>query len=412
MMQGPEPVYFAPFRRELPAVSRLVYLNSAGSGPTPLVVHRAIEEGYRLCLMDGTITPSTIARLRERAEWARGEIAAAFGAPPESIAFFRSVAQALCTVISGMAWRAGDEVIISTEENPALILPWFNLAKRHGVTIRKLHTDGDDGDLMERLESLVSPRCRVIAVSHVSHVTGRVLPLVEISRLARDRDVVLMVDGAQAVGQFDIDLPAISCDWYFGIGHKWLFGPDGTAFLYGRAERVRETEPAMIGVGAISDFDFDDGRFDWRDDARRFEFGGNPWPLYAALGEAVSWNRTIGPQRIAARGQQLAAHVRRQLADRIPDAQILTPADAERCSAILTFEVPGLDARPVIDQLWQDHRIVAQWRYVDLTEKRTAIRLSLAWFLAESELERAIDVMADIVSAMAPSRSARSAGLR
>lgn len=402
MMHGLSATYFAPFRRELPAVSRLVYLNSAGSGPTPMAVHQAIEEGYRLCLMDGAITPSTIARLRERAEWARGEVAAAHGALPESIAFFRSVAQALCTVIGGMVWRAGDEVIISTEENPAFILPWFNLAKRSGVTIRKLDTGGDDGDLLERLEPLVSSRCRAIAVSHVSHVTGRIMPLAEISRLACDRNVVLMVDGAQAVGQLDIDLPAIGCDWYFGIGHKWLFGPDGTAFLYGRAERVRETEPGMIGVGAVSDFDFDDGRFDWRDDARRFEFGGNPWPLYAALGEAVAWNKTIGLQHIAARGRQLTAHARRLLGERIPDARILTPADPARCSAILTFEVRGLDARPVIDRLWQDHRIVAQWRYVDLTEKRTAVRLSLAWFLEDGELERSIDVMSDIISATAP----------
>lgn len=403
MNHPPDPGHFAAFRGDLPAVRKSVYLNTAGSGPMPHTVYRTIQTCYERIMQDGAIAPSTTAWIHELAEKGRRVVAAAVGANPEEVAFFRSVAQALGTVIGTMDWRHGDEIIISTEENPAFFLPWFNLAKRRGVCIRKLDTGVDDTQLLGRLDELISSRTRAIALSHVSHITGRVFPIADVYRRARADDIGLFVDGAQAVGQIRVDLARPHCDWYFGIGHKWLFGPDGTAFLYWNRERLGEALPLAIGVGAVESFDFADDSIVWRDDARRFEFGGNPWPLYIALAEAVDWNSRIGIAQIALRARQLSSQARSLIDDMLPEARILTPSEESLASAILTFEIPGLDVRPVVAELWQDRGIIVQWRRLDLMQDRTGIRLSLAWFVEDSELERAIATIAEAVAGRAGS---------
>ena len=220
------------------------YMNNAGLGVPPGSVARAVADGYRAVSREPRRATGELRELIARR--VRPDLAAFLGADADELSLTRNATEALHLSAAGFDLRPGDEVVFTTQEHPAGRRPWQLRAARDGIVTREVFIPsplpGPD-QVVEAFEAAFTPRTRVVAFCHVTR-GGHLYPVRRLAALARDRDILSHVDGAQAVGMFPLDLHDLGCDTYSASLHKWFLGPMGTGFLYVRAtarDRVRST---------------------------------------------------------------------------------------------------------------------------------------------------------------------------
>lgn len=383
-----DPDYWARVRDLYPLTRERAYLNSGGLGPAPYpvldVVDRLTEQLQTICEHG-----------HEHIEPARDVVAAFLGASPAEVAFTRNATEANSTVASGLDLRAGDEVIFESHAHPGGAFPWMARQKRDGIKVRIFEPDPNSaaGNL-ERIEALVTPRTRVIQVSHVTAPTGIRMPVREIAALAHSRGLWFHVDGAQSAGMIPVNLHDIGCDSYATSGHKWMGGPHGTGALYVREARLDEVSPTEIGSYSAGDPDFHlPDRFGYVPTAIRYEPGTRNAALIAGMAAAAVFQTDIGVARIAERTQALARMLQARLRE-ISGVTVLTPADASLSAAITTLKAE----RVPFDQLYAAYS-AAQMRCRIVTERGLdAVRVSTHIFNTEAEVERVVDVTRDALA--------------
>ena len=228
-----DPDFWTAVRAAYPLTRERAYLNTGGLGPAPYPV---LDVLHRTTMELQTVSETGHKRIEE----ARAPVAAFLGASPAEIAFTRNATEGNATVASGLEIGAGDEVIFESHAHPGGAYPWLSRQKHDGIRVKLFEPDPTSaaGNL-ERIERLITPRTRVIQVSHVTAPTGIRMPVEEIARLAHDRGCWFHVDGAQSAGMIPVDVHAIGCDSYATSGHKWLGAPHGTGILYVREESAR-----------------------------------------------------------------------------------------------------------------------------------------------------------------------------
>ena len=281
----------ARVRESFPVLKDVVYLNVGTYGIMPepaLADFQSMQANFE---RRGVASNHTFGR---KAEETRGRIATLIGAKPEEIAFTRNATDGINLVLAGIDWQAGDEVITTDEEHEAMNHPLMYLHQRKGLVVKRLPVSPDPAVMTERLEAAYTPKTRLVAMSFVTCETGTRLPGKAISEWAHAHNVLCLLDGAQVSGAIKIDVRDIGCDYYASNGHKWLSGPKGTGFFYGRLELLQALSPAHVGAGSLKFVDLDKQEALPNDDARRFEFGTRAWPLYAGLGSSLDWFDSLG----------------------------------------------------------------------------------------------------------------------
>lgn len=355
----------------------LVYLNCGGLGPSPRPVLDILD-------LTSRILQHRVETGHFFFEEARGVVAQFLGAKPEEICFTRNATEGNSVIAAGLALKSGDEVIFESHAHPGGSLPWLNRARQAGIVVRTFEPDAASaaGNL-ERIAALVTPRTRVVQVSHVTAPTGIVMPVRQLAAFAREKGLWLHVDGAQSAGMIPVDLAALGCDSYATSGHKWLGAPRETGVLYIRGERINDVAPMHVGAYSSDDFDLC-GQLVYTQGARRHEYGTRNAASVVALAEATKFQSTIGRERIAAHGRALAEHLMAALAG-IPRVKVLTPTDASLRAAMVTFQVDGMAAGKVFGHLMETERL----RCRPVTEAGLdAVRVSLHVFntLEQAEL--------------------------
>lgn len=376
-------------RTQFPALRESVYLNTGGYAPTALAVRDALAETYRRITEKGEATPDVRKEEDGTFRDVRAQVARLLRADADEIALLRNTTEGMNAVLRGLRFERGDELITSDEENPAVLLPCANLARSRGVIVRRLRLVDDPSVLLERLRSMLTPRTRLIFLSHVTTVSGMVLPFAEISRLGNDAGIPVLWDGAQAAGQLPVDLRGSRCDFYCGCSYKWLMGPYGAGFMYVRRDWLDRLEISDVGVGSQDSLDLSSLEFTLKPGAERYEYGARPWPVYAGFGAGMSLVENLGMDAIRQRSLELVQTARGSLAD-IPGVGMVSSARPEMASGLLTISVSGADPRELVRRMWEEHRVLAQWRHLARgAATATGIRFSLAFFVSKQDIERA-----------------------
>jgi cysteine desulfurase/selenocysteine lyase len=323
----------------------LVYLDSAASAQKPRAVISAMTqamEGSYANVHRGLHTLSNEAT--EAFEAARDAIARLLNAPESSnIVFTKGGTEAINLVASsfGQSISPGDEIIISEMEHHSNIVPWHLLRERKGAVIRWIPTL-DDGSLdMEAYASLLGPRTRMVAVTHMSNVLGTINPVAEIARLARAAGALSLIDGCQGAVHAPPNVQAIGCDFYVLTGHK-LYGPTGVGALFGTREALEALPPYQGGGEMIETVSAD--RVTYAAPPHRFEAGTPPIVEAIGLGAAINWLEGFDRQAIAAHEQELYEHARRRLSG-VDWLRIIGEAPGK--GAILTFTVQDAHAHDI-----------------------------------------------------------------
>lgn len=231
----------AALRAEFPVLERVAYLNTGSVGPLAKVAADAAAADLQLQLEQGRSGRAHFEHAHGLADRLRARIAGLMGCDPWEVALTGATTDGVNTVLSGLDLGPGDEIVTSDEEHPGLLAPLASARERRGVEIRVAPFDA--------VAEAVGPRTRLVACSHVSWVSGRV---VDVAALAAASAPVLL-DGAQGLGAVPVDVRALGCEHYAASGQKWLCGPVGSGYLYVRENAIDGLHPAWPGYGTLSD---------------------------------------------------------------------------------------------------------------------------------------------------------------
>ena len=261
----------------------------------------------------------------------------------EEIIFTKSTTEAINLVANslGQSIGEGDEIVISLLEHHANIVPWHFLRERKGAVIKWAPIAEDGSFLIDEFEKLLTPRTRIVAVTQMSNVTGTVVPVKEICRIAHERGIKVLVDGSQAAVHMPVDVQDIGCDFYVVTGHK-LYGPTGIGVLWGRYDLLAAMPPFLGGGEMIREVTQD--TVTYGEPPHRFEAGTPPIIEAAGLGAALTYMLKIGRERIAAHEAELAAYAQQRLSE-MNSIRVFGTAPGK--GAIVSFEVKGAHAHDV-----------------------------------------------------------------
>ncbi len=343
--------FWSVVREQFPLKHDPLYLNNGTMGPSPFVVIDAV-----------TTELGEVDRSGRYGGWedARPKIARFVNALPEEISLTHNVTEGINVVACGLPLRRGDEVIMTTHEHAGNALPWLARARRDGVVIRVFTPALTKAETLSRINDLITPKTRGIAVPHITCTIGQVLPAKEICALAREKGLWVMLDGAHTPGMMPLDVKELGCDFFTSCGHKWMMGPKGTGFLYVRKEMVDVLEPYWVGGGVDKGWDIRKGTLEYRTDAHRFDFATQSSALYVGLGAAVDFLYHIGMENVAARGRGLALHMRAELEKLGDRVEILTPSEEGGFGSVLGFRLRNYAFDKLQQYLLEKYRIITR----------------------------------------------------
>ena len=331
-------------RSDFPILSReiygkkLVYLDNTASTQTPRQVVEAVEDMYYLHKANVHRGVHTLSQeATEMMEATRREVADFIGAPStQEVIFTRGTTEAINLVASsfGQLLGQGDEIILSVMEHHANIVPWQLLRARRGVVIKVVPMLPDGSLDMHAYRSLLSPRTRMVAITHVSNVLGTVNPVAEIIRLAHEAGAVCLIDGAQAIAHIPVDVAALGADFYVFSSHK-MYGPCGIGVLYGRRELLEKMPPYQGGGEMIGHVTFE--HTTWAEPPFKFEAGTPDYVGIAAFRQALAYIQAIGLDAIASHEERLLDHASRRIAAELPQVTVYGTAPGK--AAIISFNL-------------------------------------------------------------------------
>lgn len=362
-----------------------LYVNNASTGPLPMRAVRALDEWSRLRTVPSRITQELQFGTLDRA---RSLIGALIGAEPGEIALATNTSFGVNLAAFSLPLNAGDVVLSPTQEFPANVYPWMQLARRRGVVHRMIECEC--GVLTaERLSAELErdARIRVVAVSWVQFATGATVDLRALGEVCRARGVYFVVDAIQGVGPLTLDLRELQIDMLSCGAQKWLLSPWGSGFVYVRRELIPRLEPhdvSWLGVKDSDDFSrlthYD---LTWRDDARRFEMITLPYQDFAGMVASLELITELGAESISAHSLALAQRIVDWVADR-DDVALVTPADRSQRGAIVS--VRPRSVKNVAARLDSAN--------VSYSLREGAIRLSPYFYNTIEEVDRVLGMLA------------------
>jgi len=371
----------------------LHYMNTGGLGPAAKPVIKVFTD---VMLHNQTISEHD----HHAFEGARETTAGFFGAEASEICFTRNATEGNSIIAGGLVLAEGDEVIFENHAHPGGSGPWYNQAIRRGVVVKLFEPDTQtvEGNLA-RIRALITPRTKVIQISHLTAPTGILLPSAEIAKLAHAHGIWFHVDGAQSAGMFPFTMADIGCDSYATSGHKWMGAPHETGILFIRKDRNEEVIPISAGsyTGPIP-MDSDnlliaDANMTYAKNATRHEYGTRSAANILGVAAAIDFHHKVGRDRIAAHGRTLATQLREGL-HKIPSIEVLTPESPEMCASIMGFRTPRISYRDLLVQLAEEHR----FRLRPVSEQGLdSVRVSTHLFNSAQECELLLGAINDNV---------------
>ena len=351
-----------PYRKDFPILARevhgkpLVYLDNANTSQKPQAVIDAVDRFYRETNANVARAVHSLGEAATSAyEGARDKLARFVNAPTrEEVIFTSGTTQAINTVAYSYALprlQPGDEILVTTMEHHANIVPWQLVAARTGAKVIAAPITQSGELIVEEFVARLTPRVKLAGVTHVSNVLGTINPVRELAKACRARGIPLLVDGSQAAPHLPIDVQALGCDFYALTGHK-LFGPTGTGILWARRELLAEMPPFFGGGEMIRTVSFDGTTF--ADAPHKFEAGTPNIAGFVGLGAAVDYVNGVGLAEIGARERDLLGYATAAL-ESVPGLRLF--GRAKEKAAVLSFLIDGVHAHDLATLL--DHEGVA-----------------------------------------------------
>ncbi len=340
--------FWAEVRAAFSIDRNVINFNNGYVSPAP----RAVQDIMRRELDYSNMGPyhTMVAVLERQVEAVRRRLAEAAGCDPEEMAITRNASESLENAQYGIDLKPGDEVLTTNQDYPRMLTTFAQRERREGIVLKTISfpvPPPSMDDLYQRFERAITPKTRLILFCHITNRTGQIFPVQRICRMARERGIPTIVDGAHAFSHFPYKIADLECDYYGTSLHKWTYAPVGTGFLYVRRDRIASTWSLMAS----------DKRQE--NDIRKFEeIGTHPAANHNAISEALVFNQNLGIDRKAARLRYLRDRWALRLAKH-PKCRILHSPDPAQSAGIgfLSF-APGIDGRKMYSTLFNNYGII------------------------------------------------------
>ena len=338
--------YWSVIQRAYSVNPNLINLNNGGVSPSPIVVQEAVERYNKLSNEGPSYYMWRI--LDEGREPLREKLAALAGVQPGEVAINRNSTEALNTIIYGLDLKRGDEVVGTKQDYPNMIEAYRQRAMRDGIVYKQISFDLpiEDGDrIVKAFEAAMTPRTRLVHVTHMINWVGQTLPVRKIADMAHANGAEVLCDGAHSFGLMDFKVSDLGCD-YFGTSlHKFLSAPIGTGMLWIRTDKIASVYPLTCNDKPLSG------------DIRKFEtLGTRSFPLEQGIGEAINFHVGIGPKRKEERIRYLKNYWASQVKD-IPRVKLHTSLDARYSCAICGVSIDGMTPAGLETALFNQYKI-------------------------------------------------------
>ncbi|MBS1798064.1 MAG: aminotransferase class V-fold PLP-dependent enzyme [Acidobacteria bacterium] len=374
--------FWATVQQSFSVTRGIVNLNNGGVSPSPRMVTEAF---VRYTWQQEDATAYTMWQLLEpQSETIRTGLAEIFGCDAEEIAITRNASESLETLLMGMDFKPGDEILTTTQDYPRMLTTLRQRELREGLKLNLIKVPvapKDVADLATPFERAITPRTKLILMSHQINLTGQIMPVRRVCEMARARGIETIVDGAHSFAQFDFKRDDLQCD-YFGTSlHKWLYAPKGTGLLYVKKDKI----PKIWALMASEDKN--------RSDIRKFEeIGTHSAAMRLAIGEAILFHNALGAKRKEARLRYLARYWMNKL-QTVPKIGFNTSFDEAQSCAIANFRIEGIDPVQIGSYLMAKHKIFTT---PIVHDEFTGIRITPNVYTTLWELDRFCDVVTGI----------------
>jgi selenocysteine lyase/cysteine desulfurase len=355
----------------------LAVINAANLCPSSRPVLESMYGSTRD--IDRDPSPNNRAKLYPAKEETRKRLASFLRVTPEEIIITRNTSESNNLVSSGIDLKAGDEVLIFTDNHPSNNLAWKQKAKRFGFTVTELpnpnpHPGADF--YVEAVRKAIAPKTKVLAFTHLTSSVGDLMPAADMCRIARERGVLTVLDGAQSFGLLDVDLSAIQPDFYSGSAHKWPCGPKEAGVLFVSKRAHDRIWPSVYSAytGAVGLSKTFEG-FGQRDDA-----------AIVAFGETIAFQEKVGRANIEKRARELTQALLAGLR-KIDGIQLWTHTAPERTAAVVSFQPGSLSIPKLSAALYERDKIACATRG---GSDRGGLRFSPHFYNTPAEIDRAL----------------------
>ena len=338
--------YWSVIQRSYTVNPDLINLNNGGVSPAPLVVQQAVERYNELSNEGPSYYMWRI--LDQGREPLREKLAQLAGAQPGEIAINRNSTEALNTIIYGLDLKSGDEVVGTKQDYPNMIEAYRQRAAREGIVYKQISFDfpiEDDVQIVKAYEAAITPKTKLLHVTHMINWVGQIMPVAKISDMAHAHGIEVIADGAHSFGLMDFKIPDLHCD-YFGTSlHKFLSAPIGTGMMWVKSDKIEKLWPLTCNDKPRSG------------DIRKFEtLGTRSFPLEQGIGEAINFHEGIGSKRKEERIRYLKNYWATRVQG-IPKVKLHTSLDARYSCAICGVSIDGMAPSELENALFNQYKI-------------------------------------------------------
>ncbi len=386
-------------RKELPAVSSCVYLNTGTNGPlcraTAEIMKKESEKEY----LQGRYLPF-ISELYKDMDETRKLVADFIGADYEEIALTHTATEGMNLILWGVNWQPGDEIITTNREHVASLAPIALIKNRFGLNVKYVEVEYgenyDEQKFLDNFKKRITPKSRLLVVSHVSFSTGLTFPLKELAKICHENNMYILVDGAQGAGAAPLDVHDFDIDFYSLAGRKWLLGPEGISALYVARHRISEIDPTFISPSSIRDrhdLDIESPYIIPAPYAARFQTATSiNRPILLGFKEALIFlTRDVGKEWMLDRIATLVSYLREKL-ESIPEIVIISPKGKE--GGFIHFLVDDWAPAEFCSILNERNYMI---RPVPSQHLPAPVRVSVGFYNTINELDGLVDNIKDVI---------------
>ena len=347
--EAPDGAYWDEIRKFYDFENGFIMMNNGTLGPMPKPVFNALVRHFRVQVTNPFDGYNYLPTFREAV---RAKLAAFINAAPEEVSLTSNTTEGVNLVVNGLDLKEGDEVLVTSLEHPGHINPWRLKAKRAGIKITEVPMPvfpKNTQEIVDAFAAAITPRTKIISISHTVFITGLIMPLKELSQLAHDKGLLILADSAHGIGMLDLDMKQLGIDFFMSSPYKWLGTPTGIGLLYVRKEVLDRVWPTIVSSG-----------WDRETSAAKLDPQGQRSDAFVfALDEALNFNNRIGKSRIEKRIKVLAGYLRQELA-KIPGVKVHTPVDPYLGAGLTAFSMTGAEPARLVEYLRSKNNLVVR----------------------------------------------------
>lgn len=374
--------YWSIIQQAFTVNPNIINLNNGGVSPSPRIVQEAVERYNKLANEGPSYFMWRI--LDAGREPLREKLALLAGCDAEEIAINRNSTEALNTVIYGLPLKAGDEVIGTKQDYPNMVHAWRQRQEREGIIYKQISFNfpiEDDESIVSAYEKAITPKTKLLHITHVINWVGQILPVQKIADMAHAKGIEVLVDGAHSFGLLDFKIPDLHADYFGSSLHKFLSAPIGSGMLWIKRDKISKIWPLLCNDNPQSD------------NIRKFEvLGTRSFPIEQGIGEAINFHNAIGTKRKEERIRYLKNYWAEKV-QHLPKVKLHTSLNAKYSCAICGFSIDGLTPAELDNELmhkYKIHTVSIVW------ENISCVRVTPHVYTKTSDLDKLVNAIKNI----------------